>query len=455
MREIPSLQVLCLRSVGSLGCSAERTFDPSKSRKNKKGKRQSTDEVPPTRSSASKLLQSFDDEVKVSRIPAIGKGSARRNQANDVDLNHPWIGTWSGNDPETQVLEMEYGSSSLDVLQAFIDALVELGRMDDSKLGVHFFREWKANVLAKNEPDSKKSLTPPSKKRAKREQATVDKFGSLSLHNATLGEDTVNAMVESGMPIHLAVLDMTGIQPLTDDFLYPILKDAKNLKRLSVKNCRRLTNKTLENLGHFNTQLTSLDIGGAYNLKPQAVLEVCANLFHLKELYASGLSWTDSLLQELTSLRGWKGLSVGFAPLLTAAGFKAAMLSQTTCLLSLSIPFCEQMVDAALLGALGRHLPLLRALDVRGNTNLVSLTGWYDGRATLAPKPDPQRLLVLARYSGVTKASLEDTKRIHPLDAMQLECILDSGGIGLGIQRRVEVSTDSGDGGDTDEEMEL
>mmetsp|Transcript_24052 Transcript_24052/g.58866 ORF Transcript_24052/g.58866 Transcript_24052/m.58866 type:complete len:453 (+) Transcript_24052:60-1418(+) len=451
MREIPSLQVLCLRCVGGLGCSTERTFDPSKSRKkknsaNKQGKN-AKDDVPQTRSSASKLLQSFHGEVKINRTPAIGKGAARRKQASDVDMNHPWIGIWSSNDRETQVLEMEYGSPSLDVLQCFIDSLVELGRMDDSKLGLHFFREWKANVLAKNESTVTKTNTKPKKKKARREVSV--KLGSLSLHNSVLGEDTVNAMVESGMPNHLAVLDMTGIQPLTDELLLPILKDAKNLRRLSVKNCRRLTSKTLENLGQHTSQLTSLDIGGAYNLQPQAVLEVCANLFYLEELYASGLGWTDSLLQELTSLRGWKGLSMGFAPLLTAAGFKAAMLSQTKSLLSLSIPFCEQMVDAALLGALGRHLPLLQALDVRGNTNLASLTGWYDGRATLAPKPAARPLLVLARYAGVTKASLEDTKRIHPLDALHLECILDSGGIGLGIRRRLETPSE-----DDNDEME-
>ncbi|KAL3932448.1 MAG: hypothetical protein SGBAC_010845 [Bacillariaceae sp.] len=446
MRAIPSLQVLCLRSVGGLGCSTEKTFDPNhKSKKNKKKTSEKLDNneiVSHAPSSASKLLQSFHGEVKISRTPAIGKGAARREQANDVDMNHPWIGAWSSHDENkeaTQVLQMEYGSPSLDILQSFVDSLVELGRMDDSKLGVHFFREWKANVLAKDDSTSvvkpTRKLTPP-KKKARREQGTSVKLGSLSLHNSVLGEDTVNAMMKSGMANHLAVLDMTGIQPLTDDLLLPILKDAKNLKRLSVKNCRRLTNKTLEILGQRTSQLTSLDIGGAYNLQPQAVLEACANLFYLEELYASGLGWTDTLLQELTSLRGWKGLSLGFAPLLTAAGFKAAMLSQTKSLISLSIPFCEQMVDAALLGALGRHLPLLRALDVRGNTHLTSLTGWYDGRATVAPKPAAQPLLVLARYAGVTKVSLEDTKRIHPLDALHLECILDSGGIGLGIQRR-------------------
>ena len=438
MREIPSLQVLCLRSVGGNGCSAEDTFAPIQNKEEKETK---------TKSTASKLLQSFESEkqqVMIRRIPAIGKGAARRKQANDVDLNHPWIGIWSSKEDESvdatdRVLQMEYGSSGLDLLQSYIDSLVELGRMDDSRLGIHFFQEWKANVLVKQE-DTNDNSSPPAKKKARHTdtQNGNHKLGSLSLHNAILGEETIEAMIKSKMIPHLAVLDLTGIQTLTDNHLEPILKEAKSLKRLSIKNCRRLTNRTLENLGQCSTQLTSLDVGGSYNLQPQGVIEACANLFYLKELYASGLAWTDDLLQDLTGLRGWKGLSLGFAPMLTARGFKAAMLSQSKSLQSLSIPFCEVMVDAALLGNLGRNLPRLRALDVRGNSNLASLTGWYDGRATLVPKPPASPLFVLARYSGISKASVEDTKRIHPLDAMDLECVLDSGGIGFGIQREEE-----------------
>eukprot|EP00980_Cylindrotheca_fusiformis_P022442 scaffold9308_cov115-Cylindrotheca_fusiformis.AAC.5 len=431
LRQIPSLQVLCLRSVGGHGCTAEDTFAPSKPKTaSSDGKK-----VP---SCASRMLQSFDSNdhnVVISRTPATGKGAARRNQANDVDLNHPWIGVWSSRDPVSRELLMEHGSPGLDVLQCFIDSLVELGRMDDSKLGCHFFEEWKANVLAKS---GASSSHPPPKKKSRRDSNDIPKLGSLSLHNSVLGEETIEAMTKANMAPHLAVLDLTGIQTLTDEFLEPILKDAKNLQRLSLKNCRRLTNRTLEILGQHSSKLTSLDIGGSYNLNPQSVLEVCANLFYLRELYASGLGWTDELLQELTSMRGWTGLAVGFAPMLTAQGFKAAMLSQSNSLISLAIPFCEQMVDAALMGNLGRHLPELRALDVRGNSNLTSLTGWYDGRATLDPKPEARPLLVLARYSGISKSSIDDAKRIHPLDAMELECIMDSGGIGLGIQRVME-----------------
>jgi hypothetical protein len=124
MRQIPSLQVLCLRSVGGHGCNAEDTFAPSKPNT-------SDADGKTVASSASRLLQSFDsndENISISRTPATGKGAARRNQANDVDLNHPWIGIWSSGDPEKREMLMEFGSSGLDVLQSYI-------RVEGERLG--------------------------------------------------------------------------------------------------------------------------------------------------------------------------------------------------------------------------------------------------------------------------------------------------------------------------------
>jgi solute carrier family 6 GABA transporter-like protein 1 len=118
-----------------------------------------------------------------------------------------------------------------------------------------------------------------------------------------------------------------------------------------------------------------------------------------------------------------------------ANGTKQAIMNLSQSLTNLAIPFCEPMFDAALLGVMGRRFPHLRTLNVRGNSNLSSFTGWYDGRATIVPAVSSQALFVLARYSNISKSSLEDTKRIHPLQAMKLSCILDSEDMGKGIQR--------------------
>lgn len=454
MREIPSLQILCLRAVGSKACSAEVTFaktadgQPSMSSRLLRSFHQRKLSSSPNGNNEEKEnVDSAIALIPIERIPAIGQGSARREQQGEVDLNHPWIGM-KQNDG---TLLMDHGNSALDVLQALIDSLVELGRMDDTRLGLHFFQEWKANVEAAadannaktSDTDTTAKTTPPKKRRKSNSNSTVPDnsilpaLGSLSLHNTILMEETIEAMVESKMGNQLAVLDLTGVQTLNDDMFAQVITRAPHLQRLSVKNCRRLTNKSLLSLSEYSTNLYSVDVGGSYNLSPTSVIDMVANLSNLMELHASGLGWTDALVEELTSLRSWKGLSLGFSIYLSEPGIKQAIANVGQSLESLALPFCEHFVDAALLGYMGRHLPRLQYLDVRGNGNLSSLTGWYDGRATIVPVVPPQPLLVLARYSGISASSLEDTKRIHPLEAVQLTCILGSGGAGKGI-RRVE-----------------
>jgi hypothetical protein len=401
MREIPSLQILCLRNVGGKACNAEDTFAAtfSTTGSSRSGNDDSEDETSNNKkelSAASKLLRSG---LLTTRTPAIGYGSARRKQANDVDLHHPWVAVRlianNANDSDDNdtggALYSEYNTAALDVLQAYVDSLVELSRMDDNRLGLHFFQEWKALVQAKQQQRHQgESAENTSNKRRK---ITTPPLGSLSLYNTIIQQETIGAMVESKMTYNLAVLDMTGVQTLTDELLQPILTHAPYLRRLSIKNCRRLTRPTLECLSDHCPQLTSLDIGGAYNFHVNDVLEMVASLSQLVELHASGLLWKDAQLQDLCHLRSWRALSLGFLlPVhVSADGLKQALISQSKCLSSLALPFCEHLVDAALMGVLGRHLPHVETLDVRGNSALNSLTGWYDGRATIQQQSDTVR----------------------------------------------------------------
>jgi hypothetical protein len=48
---------------------------------------------------------------------------------------------------QQRCLILQYANPALNCLQSYYDSLVELGRMDDSRLGLHFFEEWRANVL--------------------------------------------------------------------------------------------------------------------------------------------------------------------------------------------------------------------------------------------------------------------------------------------------------------------
>lgn len=380
MREIPSLQTLCLRSIGPHSCSAEVTFAPTESGEP---------------SSASRLLRKCATGESIPRAPAIGKGSFRRVNANDIDMNHPITALKDG-------LVAEFGNPALDCLQAYIHSLVELGRMDDARLGVHFFQEYLAN--------------------------TQGKHCSLSLFNCTLSLDTLEAL--QPLAPSLAVLDLTGVHGLSDELLTStLLPKCTNLQRLSLKNCRKITRLSMQALEPLPLQV--LDIGGAYNITPADVLEFLPDT--LLELHASGLGWTDDTVEALASRKRWQALSLGFSLRLTQGRLRTSLVQVRHSLVSLALPFCESVVDNTLMGMLGRNLPHLQCLDVRGNGALTTLTGWYDGRASADLPAQP--MSVLGRYSGLSEAGVEETKRVHPLEAMDLVVILNGGGMGLGIRR--------------------
>lgn len=334
-----------------------------------------------------------------------------------MDLNHPFCACLSNDDNDTLV--MMYNNAALDCLQSYLESLVELGRMDDTRLGVNFFREWKHNVLV----NSKKRKTSPP-------------LGALSLQYWTLSDRTVRAMVDSGMGENIGALDLTGVQGLTDDLLLMLFPKCPNLTRLSLKNCRRITKTGFECIKNLKN-LTCLDVGGSYNLTCMDVLDVVQVLPNLVELHASGLGWNDATLMKLMDLRdNWIGLSIGFSQI-TAFGLREALPLVADTLTHLSVPFVETAVDNALIGFFGKTLTNLVCLDIRGNSSVSSLTGFFDGRQ-LNGSVEADDLFVLARYSNVQASSVEETRRIHPVHASNLEVVLDGGGTGGGIRRRMD-----------------
>lgn len=480
LREIPPLQILCLRAIGPPTCSFEDTFAKSKDGQPSTASRlirsfhkrhvgsATTAAVAaaavPTTNAADKDNTDAVSDIEIipmERTPCIGTGSARRIHANDVDLHHPIAASRLNG-----TLVLEHGNPALDCLQSYPDSLVELGRMDDARLGLHFFQEWRANVLLAaghplTEPPAAvtaaAAATAGGKKRrrsgtvavaapsqAELTQVQYDKAptASLSLYNCTLSTDTIEAMVASGMGPHISCLDLTGTHGLNDDLLFILLPVCSNLQRLSLKNCRRITDTALQLLAEHCPKLVSLDVGGAFNMTTATVLDVTVPaLEHLQELHASGMGWNNDSIAAVTTMREWKALSLGFSMRLTQSSIRQSLMDCSASLTALSLPFCESVVDNALMGVLGRNLPFVKYLDLRGNSSLSTITGWYDGRASA--DLGEQFLLMLARYSGLQESSVEETRRIHPLEASKdmLTVILDGGGMGAGICRVEEEAT--------------
>ena len=476
MREIPSLQVLCLRVVGSHSCSAETTFardengQPSAASRLLRSFHQRPARIIGQTTTTTTSSESTDAETKeedqprppLKRTPCIGEGSGRRMQANEVDLHHPFAAAkWTPPaDPNSSSAAlpsfyMQHGNPALDCLQSFVDALVELGRFDDSRLGVHFFEEWRANVLmaATGSVEAPEQSVASSKKRRRGAASPAPLKipnhikGSLSLHNCSFSTETMDAMVESKMAPFVTVLDLSGVNGLSDEMLEKFLPDCRQLEELSIKNCRRITNRGLTAIVEYQgSTLQSLDVGGVYNIQAEhQLLPAVPKLKQLNELHASGLGWSDGTIDKLTEMNDscWTALSFSFSLQLTQTALRQSLLTCAANLQSISLAFCESLVDNALMAALGRNLPAIRCMDLRGNHSLTTLTGWYDGRVS-ADLKSGQPLTVLGRYSGLSEASVEETKNVHPFEAMGLIVILDGTGTGLGIMKELnkEVSNE-------------
>mmetsp|Transcript_21505 Transcript_21505/g.44751 ORF Transcript_21505/g.44751 Transcript_21505/m.44751 type:complete len:691 (-) Transcript_21505:191-2263(-) len=514
--------------------------------------------------SASPASKRSADDITMQSIPLPREpysGPGRPN-ANDVDISHPWMlaiyparavshdnnsnsrqsgetqsETTSGPDNADQstmestpndnsqshihintplqpneILTIQNTNHALHTLQLFIDALVESGRAGDTRMGIHFFREWTIAVagdhpdflelLKEREKEEKERLElkaaeearsmqtngtmkdggskhdginnsgtsrglilrRPSKKRRKLQKKLLPNLplGTLSLHNlASASIHTFRSMRKAHVGLCLGTLDLTGVHGLTDSILSNVIcanGAFPRIRCLSIKNCRKVTGKGIASLTRL-VDLRSFDCGGCFNIRPDDVLSLLKS--HpgtadrtLNEIYAGGLGWTDVAIESLVELTSThlRGLGVGFSPYVSGPGLVLALNRAAETLDRLAVPFCDGL-DDAVLAALGRGLKKLAVLDVRGCGKVTSLTGVMDARISAGiikfdagsdagDERDEEQmarviaghLFVLARYSGITKNSLDETLRLHHQGEV-LTCILDGGGIGEGIRR--------------------
>ena len=503
MRDIASLRILAMRAVGPPSCNPEVSFggpraavnikddvdsdenekeSPANANSNAMEREKdiaaaeaaaNNDEeiadknTPPDEPTmTSRLLKSLRD---IERPQQAYQGPGRPN-ANDVDISHPWImavypprdtpsnapliSPTDGDDTTNttddtsngEFLAIEYTNPAVECIQQFIDALVESGRAGDTRMGVHFFREWVFAVAGK-EVKTPTSNAIPRKKNKKRKisisakTSAIDEslpLGALSLHNFSAGSiRTFRSMEKANIGSCLGTLDVSGVHGLTDSILTNIICGGSfpRIQRLSLKNCRKLTGKGIASLVKLS-KLKALDVGGCFNVHPNDVLSLVEShpstkRGELTEIYAGGLGWTDVALEQLVdaTVGNLRGLGIGFSPYISGPGLILTLSKLSSTLDRLAVPFCAGMDDAAI-SALGSKLPKLAVLDIRGCNKVFSISGMLEGRAGVGVS---EHLFVLARYSGISNNSLQETMKLY--DAAGLTCVLDSGGNGGGIRR--------------------
>jgi hypothetical protein len=496
MREIAPLRILALRAVGPPGCQPEITFGgpPRRPKKQKDDNNGESNDIDTTKnngndddddetsSTSSNTIFSPplppDEPTITSRLlrslrsssmpmhPYVA-GTTRAN-ASDVDISQPWVMSIypprnnktdnnSPMDETAEFLTIENGNHAVECLQMFIDALVESGRAGDSRLGVHFFREWVHAVTGESSTsaggvEEQQPQQRPKKRQKGNSSSSSSQFdhlplGSLSLHNlASASIQTFRSMEFANVGSCLGTLDLTGAHGLTDSILSRVICSGSfpRIQRLSLKNSRKLTGKSIASLVKLR-DLRALDVGGCFNVHPNDVIEMVqqhpgTKKGTLTEIYAGGLGWTDVALEVLLNVtsKHLRGLGVGFSTYLSGPGLVLILAKAAGTLDRLSIPFCTG-VDDAVASALGKNLPKLAVLDIRGCSKVYSLTGMMDGRiaASNGGAEVSGHLFVLARYSGISNNSLEETSRLYRNEQGEpvLNCILDGGGTGGGVRR--------------------
>lgn len=499
MREIAPLRILALRAVGPPGCQPELTFGgpPRPKKKKQDGDNDGTIESKTNASpSADEPINSTDasdssppppDEPTITSrllrslrnssmaIQPYVAGTTRAN-ASDVDISQPWTmaiypprdTTMNDEDDDykynlpldesTEFLTIENGNHAVTCLQMFIDALVESGRAGDDRLGVHFFREWVQAVtggMEINRPEKAQKQRPKKKQKKGNTNSNSNSsrqfdhlpLGTLSLHNlASASIHTFRSMQHANVGSCLGTLDLTGAHGLTDSILSEVICSGSfpRIQRLSLKNSRKLTGKAVANLVKLR-HLRAVDVGGCFNIHPNDVIEMVqqhpgTKKGTLTEIYAGGLGWTDVALETLIELTSThlRGLGIGFSTYLSGPGLVLMLTKAAETLDRLSIPFVAS-VDDAVASALGKALPKLAVLDIRGCNKVYSLTGMMDGRiaAGNSGAEVAKHLFVLARYSGISNNSLEETSKLYrnELGEPIFDCVLDGGGTGGGVRR--------------------
>lgn len=138
---------------------------------------------------------------------------------------------------------------------------------------------------------------------------------SIDIKNAKVSAAYIKSLVDKSAV--LEELNVSGCFQVDDDIVIYIIQKCRKLRKLNIQNCRKLTDRCLDEIAASGLELVSLDIGGNMNMTEQGVVRFLntypfAQL--LKELNLSGLPVTDSVLLALVNrCRAVETLGIAYA----------------------------------------------------------------------------------------------------------------------------------------------
>ena len=168
-------------------------------------------------------------------------------------------------------------SVEFDLAQTLIDYITEAGRLTDDVLPPSLFENGRISLSLKNTKVSGKYIL-----------KIIDRIG-----------------------LDLLALDVGGTFQVDDTAVASIMKKCRKLNSLNIRNCRKITDKSLDIIISDNNSLCNIDLGGNTNISSEGIIRFLNNrkISNLIELNLSGLPIRNDALSiisenaiQLTSL---------------------------------------------------------------------------------------------------------------------------------------------------------
>lgn len=159
--------------------------------------------------------------------------------------------------------------NSFDLAQVLVDYITEAGRLTDDVLPPSLFKSGRTELCLKNSKISGKYIK----------------------------------KIINNINLELTALDVSGTFQVDDDTVQYVLKNCKEMKTFNIRNCRKITDKSLEYIVQYGNNLTGVDLGGCINMSYNGINKFIQHkkMASLMELNLSGLPIQSDTLSLISS----------------------------------------------------------------------------------------------------------------------------------------------------------
>jgi hypothetical protein len=233
------------------------------------------------------------------------------------------------------------------VTQLLINSITESGRMADDIIPLISFEQTKSNTL--------------------------------SLKNSKITGVYLSEIIQRCGP-QLISIDVSGCLMVDDVMVEKLLQTCLQLQRLEIRNCRKLTDESLESLIRGAPHLIHINLGGNFNMTENGIIrfvEKHPNRQKLLSLNISGLPISEQTLHSLTAnCLSLKSLGIGYA-LITEAMVRNFLEKngnrlESLCISWLTPPYSTTGVSGDIIDFISKTCPRLQTLDISGLQNITS-----------------------------------------------------------------------------------